>query len=198
MGGLKLGKPDGILPTVATWPARFVSDTKATEMTTRNSATGRLGRNFSPNHRRARQAKTDAYDDWMRLEQLAGDRNHAPDKVDESNPNHSSQLTCPLFRHPLFRPYRHPSRLTCPCFGHRPCFGHLSSLFRTCPSFVRPAFVRACTGKMNWKVPPVVHLISRYVRKPKRHTKRSNAPDRHIKAACRLQISEASTMESSR
>jgi hypothetical protein len=47
--------------------------------------------------------ETDAYDDWMRLEQLAGVRNHAPDKVDESNPNHSSQLTCPLFRHPAIR-----------------------------------------------------------------------------------------------
>jgi len=31
---------------------------------------------------------------------------------------------------------------------------------------------------MNWKVAPVVHLISRYVLK----SKRSNAPDRHVKA----------------
>ncbi len=57
MGGLKLGRPDGILPTVTRWPARLAIDTKATEMTTRNSAIGRLGRNLSPNHNRARLAK---------------------------------------------------------------------------------------------------------------------------------------------
>jgi hypothetical protein len=54
---------------------------KAIEMTTTNSAIGRPGKNFSPNHNTGETSEPDARDHWMHLEKLAGDRKPALDEV---------------------------------------------------------------------------------------------------------------------